>query len=71
MAQKHHKTAVPMAIFQVIRSYDLQLCTRNSKSCHLLMIFPSSEQLPAETGSSQILQTDSLNKFDLALEEHA
>ncbi len=35
------------------------------------MIFPSSEQLPAETGSSQILQTDSLNKFDLALEDQA
>lgn len=35
------------------------------------MIFPSSEQLPAETGLSQILQTDSLNKFDLAIEDQA
>lgn len=61
--QKHHKTAVPMAIFQVIRSYDLQHCMRNSKGCHLLMIFPSSEQLPSRTGSSQILQTSFIEKI--------
>ncbi len=40
-----------MAIIEFIQSYDLQLCTKKSKSSHLLIIFPSSEQLPAETGS--------------------